>query len=89
MLKSCYHYVIEIFFYFYVCRCYPINTILADPNQLDRKLREYYQKMRQSQCNSDESDDDSDSSCSSDSDTDTSDSSEVSLNLYLLTAFIH
>lgn len=61
-------------------RCYPINTVLADPYQLDKKLREYYHRVRRSHYNSsDESGDDSDSSCSSDSDSDDSDSSDVSV----------
>lgn len=60
-------------------RCYPINTVLADPHQLDKKLREYYNNTRHSQYNSDNSDNDSDSSCSSDSDSG-SDSSDVSIN---------
>lgn len=58
-------------------RCYPINTVLAEPYDLDRKLREYCNRVRRSHYNSDdESGDDSDSS--SDSDTDDSDSSSVS-----------
>lgn len=59
-------------------RCYPINTVLADPYDLDRKLRDYYNKIRRSHYNSDsDSDDDSDSS--SDSDSDDSDSSSVNI----------
>lgn len=59
-------------------RCYPLNTVLADPQQLDRKLREYYDKMQRSHYNSDDdSGSESDSSCSSGSDSDDSDSSDV------------
>lgn len=57
-------------------RCYPINSVLADPYDLDQKLREYSNRVRRSHYNSDDSDDDSDSS--SDSDSDDSDSSSVS-----------
>ena len=54
--------------------------MLADPYQLDKKLREYCNRVRRSHYNSsDESGDDSDSSCSSDSDSDDSDSSDVSI----------
>lgn len=60
-----------------VFRCYPINTVLADPYQLDKKLREYYNKVRRSHYNSSDDSGDSDSSCSSDSDSDESDSSDV------------
>lgn len=49
---------------------------MADPYDLDQKLREYSNRVRRSHYNSDDSDDDSDSS--SDSDSDDSDSSSVS-----------
>lgn len=65
------------YFCHHLFRCYPLNTVLADPYQLDRKLREYSNKTRRMQYNSDDSDDDSDSSCSSDSDSESSDSSDV------------
>lgn len=61
-------------------RCYPINTVLADPYQLDHKLREYYNKTRRIHyVSDDESGSDSDSSSSSDSDSDDSDSSSVKM----------
>lgn len=55
------------------CRCYPINTVLADPHQLDRKLREYRSKkvhVIQSDSESD-SDDDASEICSSSGDSST------------------
>lgn len=61
-------------------RCYPINTVLADPYQLDQKLRDYYNKISQSQYNGDNeisSDNDSQSDSDSDSDSESSDSSNV------------
>lgn len=71
-------YLIKIYHF----RCYPLNTVLADPHDLDRKLREYYQEVRKSRCISDnddiDSDSDSSSSSDSDSDSDSSDSSDVS-----------
>lgn len=57
----------------FIYRCYPINTALADPIDLDRRLREYNRRDRESD-SEDDSDDDSASSNSSDS----SDSSDVS-----------
>lgn len=59
-------------------RCYPINTVIADPYQLDRKLREYYNKSHhiKSGSDSDDSDDDSDSDSSSDGNTSDSDVSD-------------
>lgn len=55
--------------------------MLADPHDLDRKLREYYEEVQKSRCISDDDDSDSDSDSSgsldSDSDSDSSDSSDV------------
>lgn len=73
-------------FLFYICfhRCYPINTVLANPYTLDKKLRDYYQKTNGSryisgECNSD-SDCDSDcSDCSTNSSS--SDSSDVCIRI--------
>lgn len=69
---------------FVFCRCYPINTVIADPYQLDRKLREYYNKSHhiKSGSDSDDSDDDSDSDSSSDGNTSDSDVSD-GINLRL------
>lgn len=67
-------------------RCYPLNTVLADPHDLDRKLREYYQEVQKSRRINDDSDSDSDSSSSSDSDSDSdsSDSSDVRDTFHLV-----
>lgn len=54
-------------------RCYPVNTALADPVQLDLRLREYSRRRHD---NSDSEDDSSDDSSSGSSDS--SDSSDVS-----------
>lgn len=61
-------------------RCYPINTVLADPYQLDQKLRDYYSKIFGSQCNSDDGSSSDDSDSDSDSDSECSDSSNVRIS---------
>lgn len=70
--------------YFINFRCYPINTVLADPHQLDQKLRDYYNIISGSQCNSDD-ESSSDNDSLSDSDSESSDDSDVrTLNFQFL-----
>lgn len=63
----------------FTSRCYPLNTVLADPYQLDQKLRDYYSKISRSEYNSD-NEISSDTDSSSDSDSKSSDSSDVRIN---------
>lgn len=73
---------IDMAIYYDIFRCYPINTALADPYELDQKLRDYYIKISRSQYMSDEeisSEDDT----SSESESDSSDSSNVRITIMI------
>lgn len=61
-------------------RCYPVNTVLADPVELDRRIRAYFNKKLKidSDNESVSSDDGSDSDSSSSDSSDYSSSSDVS-----------
>lgn len=63
----------------FIFRCYPINTALADPEQLDRRLRECTNRIRDSDSEDESDDDDSSSSGSGSSSSGSSDSSDVSI----------
>lgn len=77
--------LIQLFSHLNFFRCYPLNTALANPHTLDKKLREYYDKLSEAQCISDGSDSDCDSDCSEcSSSSDSSDSSDVRTNLFCL-----
>lgn len=72
-------------------RCYPINTVIADPYQLDWMLRDYCNRSRYINSDSDsDSEDGSDSASSSDdnsSDFDVSDTSFIASKMKLITSF--
>lgn len=54
-----------------ICRCYPINTVLADPHKLERKLHEYYDQMNVVEIDTDSDSDDSEcDTCSNGSSSD-------------------
>lgn len=74
MSLNCKRIFIQVTNYWSHCRCYPINTALADPIELDRKLREYSRNPRVTGAVSDSSDS---SSGSSDSDSSSDDDDSV------------
>lgn len=54
-------------FSFFIFSCYPINTALANPYELDKKLREYSRNRKPTDSDSDSSSSESDDESSDDS----------------------
>lgn len=74
------HFFVVVFVNFLIIRCYPLNTVIADADVLDKRLREYTRKYKCSKDSADENgeDDDDVGNKGTDSDSSNTDSSSDS-----------